>query len=69
VDLSGKRDVNTRFLWGKSKVREHLEGRDVGGPVLIRHYEDVRQAKYVCDCVCKDRRWRDVTGHLLYLYS
>jgi len=40
--------------------------------VLIRHYEDVGQTKYVCVralCVCKDRQWRDVIGHLLYLYS
>jgi len=51
VELPGKRDVNTRFCWGKSKVREHLEDRGVDGPVLIRHY-DVMQNKCVCVCVC-----------------
>lgn len=51
MELPGKRDVNTRFCWGKSKVREHLEDRGVDGPVLIRHY-DVMQNKCVCVCVC-----------------
>jgi hypothetical protein len=35
MELLGKSDVNTRFCWGNSKVREHLEDRGVDGPVLI----------------------------------
>ena len=48
MELAGKRDVNTSFCWGNSKVREYLEDRGVDGPVLIRHYEDVRQTMCVC---------------------
>ena len=52
MELSGKRNVNAKFCWGSSKVREHLEDRGVDGPVLIRHYEDVRQNTCICVCVC-----------------
>ena len=48
----GEKNVNTRFCWGKSKVREQLEDRGVDGPVLIRHYEDVGQTNHVSVCVC-----------------